>query len=56
MRHIHTSGVCQRPTSSIMGIVRVMKEEIEELILRASFGGMLGEVHVEESMFSGRRI
>jgi len=36
-----------RPTSSLIGIVRVMKEEIGELILRASFGGMPGEVHVE---------
>ena len=36
-----------RPTSSIMGIVRVMKEEIGELILQASFGGMPKEVHVE---------
>lgn len=36
-----------RPTSSLIGIVRVMKEEIGELILRASFGGMPKEVHVE---------
>ncbi len=36
-----------RPTSSIMGIVRVMKEEIGELILRARFGGLLKEVHIE---------
>jgi len=36
-----------RPTSSIIGIVRVMKEEIGELMLRASFGGMPTEVHVE---------
>jgi len=36
-----------RPTSSIMGIVRVMKEEIGELILRARFGGLPKEVHVE---------
>ncbi|MGB7571193.1 MAG: ATP-grasp domain-containing protein [Methanothrix sp.] len=36
-----------RPTSSIMGIVRVMKEEIGELILQASFGGMPKEVTVE---------
>jgi len=35
-----------RPTSSIMGIVRVMKEEIGELILRARFGGLPKEVHV----------
>jgi predicted ATP-grasp superfamily ATP-dependent carboligase len=36
-----------RPTSSIIGIVRVMKEEVGELMLRARFGGMPGEVHVE---------
>jgi len=36
-----------RPTSSLIGIVRVMKEEIGELILRASLGGMPKEVHVE---------
>ena len=36
-----------RPTSSIMGIVRVMKEEIGDLILRASFGGLPEEVHIE---------
>ncbi len=36
-----------RPTSSIMGIVRVMKEEIGELILGARFGGLPKEVHVE---------
>jgi tyramine---L-glutamate ligase len=36
-----------RPTSSIMGIVRVMKEEIGDLILRARFGGLTREVHVE---------
>jgi predicted ATP-grasp superfamily ATP-dependent carboligase len=36
-----------RPTSSIMGIVRVMKEEIGELILRARFGGLPKEVHIE---------
>ncbi|MGV8127374.1 MAG: ATP-grasp domain-containing protein [Methanothrix sp.] len=36
-----------RPTSSIMGIVRVMKEEIGELILGARFGGLSKEVHLE---------
>ncbi len=36
-----------RPTSSIMGIVRVMKEEIGDLILRASFGGLPEEVHID---------
>jgi len=36
-----------RPTSSLIGIVRVMKEEIGELMLRARFGGMPREVHVE---------
>jgi len=36
-----------RPTSSIMGIVQVMKEEIGDLILRARFGGLPREVHVE---------
>lgn len=36
-----------RPTTSIIGIARVMKEEIGELILRARFGGLPKEVHVE---------
>jgi len=36
-----------RPTTSIIGIARVMKEEIGELILRARFGGLPAEVHVE---------
>ena len=35
-----------RPTTSIIGIARVMKEEIGELILQARFGGMPEEVHV----------
>jgi predicted ATP-grasp superfamily ATP-dependent carboligase len=35
-----------RPTTSIIGIARVMKEEIGELILQARFGGMPGKVHV----------
>ena len=36
-----------RPTTSIIGIARVMKEEIGELILQARFGGMPEKVHVE---------
>ena len=36
-----------RPTTSIIGIVRVMKEEIGELILGARFGGMAEKVTVE---------
>ena len=36
-----------RPTTSIIGIARVMKEEIGELILRAKFGGLPEKVHVE---------
>ena len=35
-----------RPTTSIIGIARVMQEEIGELILQAKFGGMPTEVHV----------
>ena len=35
-----------RPTTSIIGIAKVMKEEIGELILQARFGGMPEEVHV----------
>ena len=35
-----------RPTTSIIGIARVMQEEIGELILQARFGGMPGKVHV----------
>jgi tyramine---L-glutamate ligase len=35
-----------RPTTSIIGIARVMKEEIGELILQAKFGGMPEQVHV----------
>ena len=33
-----------RPTTFIIGIARVMKKEIGELILQARFGGMPGEV------------
>ena len=36
-----------RPTTSIIGISRVMKEEIGELILGARFGGMVEKVNVE---------
>jgi predicted ATP-grasp superfamily ATP-dependent carboligase len=36
-----------RPTSSLIGIVHVMKEEIGELILRARFGGLPEKVHVD---------
>ncbi len=36
-----------RPTTSIIGITRVMREEIGELMLRARFGGMPEKVHVE---------
>ena len=35
-----------RPTTSIIGIARVMQEEIGELILQAKFGGMPEKVHV----------
>ena len=35
-----------RPTTSIIGIARVMQEEIGELILQARFGGMPAGVHV----------
>ncbi len=35
-----------RPTTSVIGIARVMKEEIGELILQARFGGMPEMVHV----------
>lgn len=36
-----------RPTTSIIGIVRVMKEEIGELMVRARFGGIPERVTVE---------
>lgn len=42
-----------RPTSSLIGIVHVMKEEIGDLMLRARFGGMPREVHLDgEYVFS----
>ncbi|WP_348304241.1 ATP-grasp domain-containing protein [Methanothrix sp.] len=41
-----------RPTTSIIGIARVMKEEIGDLIVKARFGGLPGRVHLEgESIF-----
>lgn len=41
-----------RPTTSLIGIARVVREEIGELILAARFGGMPKDVHVEgESVF-----
>ena len=36
-----------RPTTSIIGIARVMKEEIGELILGARFGGMAKKVTLQ---------
>lgn len=36
-----------RPTTSIIGIARVMREEIAELILAARFGRMRKKVHIE---------
>lgn len=36
-----------RPTTSIICIARVIREEIGELIMGARFGGMPKEVHVE---------
>ena len=36
-----------RPTTSIIGIAKVMREELGELILQARFGGMAEEVAVE---------
>lgn len=36
-----------RPTTSIIGIAKVMQEEIGELILRARFGGLPGRVNME---------
>ena len=35
-----------RPTTSVIGIAKVMREEIGELILQARFGGMPDDVHV----------
>ncbi|HNY33837.1 MAG TPA: hypothetical protein PKK68_04200 [Methanothrix soehngenii] len=41
-----------RPTTSIIGIARVMKEKIGELIVRARFGGLPEMVHLGgESIF-----
>ena len=41
-----------RPTTSIIGIARVMQEEIGALILQARFGEMAEKVHVVgESIF-----
>jgi len=35
------------PTTSFIGIARVMKEEIGDLIVQAQFGGLPERVHVE---------
>ena len=35
-----------RPTTSIIGIAKVMREELGDLILRARFGGMPNDIHV----------
>ena len=41
-----------RPTTSIIGIARVMKEQIGDLIVRARFGGLPERVQLEgESIF-----
>ncbi len=44
-----------RPTTSIMGIAKVMREELGELILRARFGGMPERVHVERELVFGKK-
>jgi predicted ATP-grasp superfamily ATP-dependent carboligase len=36
-----------RPTTSIIGIAKVMQEEIGELMLKARFGGMPAKVRIE---------
>ncbi|MCJ7443153.1 MAG: ATP-grasp domain-containing protein [Methanotrichaceae archaeon] len=36
-----------RPTTSVIGIVKVMKEELADLILRAKFGGLPKNVKIE---------
>jgi len=44
-----------RPTTSIIGIVRVMREEIGELMLAACFGGMPKKVRVDGEYISKGR-
>ncbi|NTV28026.1 MAG: peptidase, partial [Methanothrix sp.] len=43
-----------RPTTSIIGIARVMQEEIGALILQARFGGMTEKVTVEGEYIFGK--
>ncbi len=43
-----------RPTTSIIGIAKVMQEEIGELILRARFGGLPGRVNMEGEWVFGK--
>ncbi|HQP71888.1 MAG TPA: ATP-utilizing enzyme (ATP-grasp superfamily), partial [Methanoculleus sp.] len=35
-----------RPTTSLVGIAAVMKEEIADILIRASYGDARGEVHL----------
>jgi predicted ATP-grasp superfamily ATP-dependent carboligase len=43
-----------RPTTSLIAICRVMREEIGDLMLRARFGGLPDEVHVD-GMYAFRK-
>ncbi|MBN1323882.1 MAG: ATP-grasp domain-containing protein [Methanotrichaceae archaeon] len=45
-----------RPTTSIMGIARVMREELADLIMKARFGELPAEVAIGGRSCFGRRI
>ena len=50
------ADVNARPTTSIIGITRVMREEIGRLLLRASFGGCRRRCTWKGSLRSRKRI
>lgn len=43
---VYVLDVNPRPTTSLVGIAAVMKEEIADILLRASYGDAPGEVHL----------
>jgi hypothetical protein len=43
---IYVLDVNPRPTTSLVGIAAVMKEEIADILIRASYGDAPAEVHL----------
>jgi hypothetical protein len=48
--HIYVVDVNPRPTTSMVGIAAIMEEEIADILVKASHGEALGEVHLSGSV------